>query len=287
MGRLSMGHLALRVLWALPLLAPLMAAAVKLPAGVRVDVPGTVPLAGYWFAAEAPGPRPTVVALHGCSGPHDKRGQLTAHLRRYAADLNAAQMHVLVLDSFGPRGLRSICEIPQSRRTVREADRRADVQAALRWLAARPEVDATRLVLLGWSHGAQTVLAALDASNVTVQAETVQPRAAVAFYPGCTEVLKNINYRLQAPLLMMVGERDDWTASAPCVRLHQRLGAQAPRFEIEVYADSYHGFDSLSPVKVRDNVGNTRSGKATVGGNPAAQVASRERMLRYLAEQLQ
>lgn len=277
---------ALRWLWAALLLAPLLAGAGQQPTGVRVDVPGPVPLAGYWFAASAPGPRPAVLALHGCSGPYDTRGQLTVHLRRYAADLNAARMHVLVLDSFGPRGLRSICEIAPSKRPVREADRRADVQAALRWLAARPEVDATRLVLLGWSHGAQTVLAALDASNATVQAQRVQPRAAVAFYPGCTGPLKNINYRLQLPLLMMVGERDDWTAAAPCVRLHERLGAQAPRFELEVYPDSYHGFDSLSPVKVRDKVGSTRSGKATVGGNPAAQVASRERMFRFLEEQL-
>ncbi len=281
-----MQRAALRWLWAV-LLLPLLAAAQKPPTGLRVDVPAAVPLVGYWFASVAPGPRPAVVALHGCSGPYDTRGQLTAHLRRYAADLNAAQMHVLVLDSFGSRGLRSICELAQSKRPVREADRRADAQAALRWLATRPEVDATRLVLLGWSHGAQTVLAALDASDATVQVQTLQPRAAVAFYPGCTEVLKNGNYRLQAPLLMMVGERDDWTAAAPCVRLHQRLGAHAPRFEFEVYPDSYHGFDSLSPVKVRDKVGSTRSGKATVGGNPTAQVASRERMLRFLAEQLQ
>jgi len=278
---------ALPWLWAALLLAPLLAAAGKLPAGERVEVPGPVPLAGYWFAAAAPGPRPAVVALHGCSGPYDTRGQLTAHLRRYAADLNAAQMHVLVLDSFGPRGLRSICEIAPSKRPVRERDRRADAQAALRWLAARPEVDATRLVLLGWSHGAQTVLVALDASDAAVQGQTLQPRATVAFYPGCTEVLKNSRYHLQAPLLMMVGERDDWTAAAPCVRLHERLSAQVPRFEFEVYPDSYHGFDSLSPPKVRDKVGSTRSGKATVGGNPAAQVASRERMFRFLAEQLQ
>lgn len=280
-----MQRAALHWLWAV-LLVPLLAAAEQRAAGVRVDVPGSVPLAGYWFAAAAQGPRPTVVALHGCSGPYDIRGQLTAHLRRYAADLNAAQMHVLVLDSFGPRGLRSICEIAQSKRPVREADRRADVQAALRWLAARPEVDATRLVLLGWSHGAQTVLAALDASDATVQAQTVQPRAAVAFYPGCTGPLKNSQYHLQAPLLLMVGESDDWTAAAPCVRLHERVRGQAPRFEMEVYADSYHGFDSLSPVRVRENVGSTRSGKATVGGNPAAQVASRERMFRFLEEQL-
>lgn len=281
-----MRRLALGLLWAALCFAPTLALADKLPAGVKVEVPGSVPLVAYWFAAAAPGPRPAVVALHGCSGPYDTRGRLTAHLRQYAADLNAAQMHMLVLDSFGSRGLRSICELAQGKRPVRETDRRADAQAALRWLAARPEVDATRLVLLGWSHGAQTVLASLDASAAAVQGQTLQPRAAVAFYPGCTEVLKNSQYRLQAPLLMMVGERDDWTAAAPCVRLHQRLGTQAPRFELEVYADSYHSFDHASEPRVRDNVGSTRSGQATVGGNPAARVASRERMFRFLSEEL-
>lgn len=281
MRRLCLGLLCLL------LLAPLLVAAEKLPMGQRVEVPGSIPLVAYWFAAATPGPRPAVVALHGCSGPYDTRGQLAERMRRYAADFNDAQMHVLVLDSFGPRGLRSICEISQSKRPVRETDRRADAQAALRWLAARPEVDATRLVLLGWSHGAQTVLASLDASDAAVSGQTLQPRAAVAFYPGCTETLKNSHYRLQGPLLLMVGARDDWTAAAPCVRLHERLGEQVPRFEFEVYPDSYHGFDSLSPPKVRNNVGSTRSGKATVGGNPAAQVASRERMFRFLAEQLQ
>ena len=280
MRRLCLGLLCLL------LLAPLLVAAEKLPMGQRVEVPGSIPLVAYWFAAATPGPRPAVVALHGCSGPYDTRGQLAERMRRYAADFNDAQMHVLVLDSFGPRGLRSICEISQSKRPVRETDRRADAQAALRWLAARPEVDATRLVLLGWSHGAQTVLASLDASDAAVSGQTLQPRAAVAFYPGCTETLKNSHYRLQGPLLLMVGARDDWTAAAPCVRLHERLGAQAPRFEFEVYPDSYHGFDSLSPPKVRDNVGSTRRGKATVGGNPAARVASRERMFRFLAEEL-
>lgn len=273
------------LLWTV-LFLPLGAVADKLPTGLRVDVAGKIPLVGYWFAAAAPGPRPALVALHGCSGPYDTRGQLTTHLRQYAADLNAAQMHVLVLDSFGSRGLCSICEIPRNKRPVHEADRRADAQAALRWLAARPEVDASRLVLLGWSHGAQAVLAALDASDAAVQGQTLQPRAAVAFYPGCTEVLKNSHYHLQGPLLMMVGERDDWTAAAPCVRLHQRLATQTPRFELEVYPDSYHGFDHASVPRVRENVGSTRSGKATVGGNPAARVASRERMLRFLAEEL-
>ncbi len=269
-------------LWWVLLLAPLPASA----QGQLVHVPAAVTLKGHWFPVTATGPRPAVLALHGCSGAFDSKGRLSELQRRYAADLNAAQMHVLVLDSFNPRGVRSICEFPQDRRPVTLQDRRDDVDAALRWLAARPDVDATRLVLLGWSNGAQTVLAALDTSDPAVRARAVHPRVAVANYPGCNQPLRDKNYRLQAPLLMQVGALDDWTAPGPCVALHERLGRQAPRFELEVYPGSYHAFDSMNPVRVRGNVGSTRSGTATVGGNAKAREASRERMLRFLDEEL-
>lgn len=272
---------ALGLLW-VALLAPLPA----LAQGQPVDVPAAVLLKGHWFPVTATQPRPAVLALHGCSGAFDSKGKLSELQRRYAADLNTAQMHVLVLDSFNPRGVRTICEFPQNKRPITLQDRRDDVDAALRWLAARPDVDATRLVLLGWSNGAQTVLAALDMSDPAVRARTVHPRAAVANYPGCTQLLHNKSYRLQAPLLMQVGALDDWTTPGPCVALHQRLGKQAPRFELEVYPDSYHAFDSRNPVRVRGNVGSTRSGTATVGGNAQAREASRECLLRFLDEEL-
>lgn len=253
----------------------------------RVEVPGTVALTAHWFDVPAPTPRPAVLALHGCSGALDSKGKLNELQRRYAALFNGQQIHVLVLDSFTARGQREICSLKSTQRPVTLPMRRDDVGAALAWLAARPEVDATRLVLLGWSHGAQTVLAALDASDPEVRARAVHPRAAVAFYPGCTGPQRNFSYRLQAPLLMLLGEKDDWTPVGPCQALHQRLSAQPPAFELEVYPDSYHAFDSANPVRVRDNVGSTRSGTATVGANPAAREASRGRMLRFLATQLQ
>ncbi|MFN7864509.1 MAG: dienelactone hydrolase family protein [Curvibacter sp.] len=257
-----------------------------LAAPERVELPGVPAVGGHWHAAPGPQPRPAVVALHGCNGPYDSRGELNELQRRYAADLNAAGLHVLVLDSFSVRGVREICSLKSSRRPVTLADRRDDVGAALAWLAARPDVDATRLVLLGWSHGAQTVLAALDAGDPAVQARKVHPRAAVAFYPGCSGPQRSVNYRLQAPLLMLLGEKDDWTPVGPCVELHRRLSPYAPRFELVVYPDSHHAFDIGLSVRVRDNVGSTASGTATVGANPAAREASRTRMLAFLAELL-
>jgi len=175
---------------------------------------------------------------------------------------------------------------PNARRTLTEEDRRDDVFAALRWLARQPGVDASRLVVAGWSHGAQTVLSVLDASDAAVTAHPVQPRAAVAFYPGCTKFNRLANYSLAHPLLVMTGEADGWTPASACVALQQRLaGKPGAPMALEVYPDSHHGFDGSAPLHVRE-AANTRSGKATVGGNPEAMALSHARMFDFLAVQL-
>jgi dienelactone hydrolase len=170
---------------------------------------------------------------------------------------------------------------------VFEEDRRADTYAALRWLAQQPGVDASKLVVAGWSHGAQTALSVEDATEDFVRGQPVKPRAVVAFYPGCRKFNKMFNYALAAPLLLMIGQADDWTPASECVDLHRRLAKPgATPFDIVVYPDSYHGFDGTAEVAVRENVGNTRSGRAMVGGNPQAREASHARMFEFLAEQL-
>ena len=256
-----------------------------------VDIPsadGKLRIPAHWFAAQAAGARPAVIALHGCNGLADDKGQLNPIWRRYAGYFNAEGMHFLVPDSFGPRGHRSICEIPNSQRSIDEEMRRDDVFAAMKWLAAQPGVDASRIVVAGWSHGAQTVLSVMDATDKTVQAQPVKPRAAVAFYPGCIKFERMFNYELSAPLLLMIGELDDWTPAAPCVALGRRLGKPGqPAFEMMVYPGSYHAFDGISPVTVRDNVGNTRTGKATVGGNQQAREQSHARMFDFLSARLE
>jgi dienelactone hydrolase len=142
-------------------------------------------------------------------------------------------------------------------------------------------------VVAGWSHGAQTVLSVLDASDKAVRAQPLKPAAAVAFYPGCSKFQRMFSYELSAPLLIMIGELDDWTPAASCVALAGRLSRPGqPAAQITVYPGSYHGFDGTAPVEVRGNLGNTRSGKATVGGNPQAREQSHARLFDFLSAQL-
>jgi len=245
-------------------------------------------IAAHWFAVpNASGPRPAVVALHGCGGLYRSRSNGTgpsfdARYPDYVQRLHRAGAHVLLPDSFGSRGAASICTVKRGARTITVETRRGDAIAAVQWLAARADVDARRIALLGWSNGATTALATIDAAR----AEHAPPLAgAIVFYPGCGALLA-APARIDTPLLMLLGERDDWTPPGPCIQLAERTHAARPEADItvKVYADSYHGFDSERPVRFRADVPNGAS-RAGVhqGGNPAARAQSRQDMDEFLA----
>jgi dienelactone hydrolase len=266
-------------------------AGVALAAPALVEVPSLdqaqgapVTLSGHWFPAEGAERRPAVVLLHGCGGLLDGKGRLGTRQVEYAALLNAEGWHALALDSLTSRGVKELCTLKTGQRPITQAHRRLDALGALQWLAAQPGVDATRLVLLGWSNGGSTVLAATNRGHRAVAGASVKPRAAVAFYPGCDAELAR-GYAGTSPTLLLVGESDDWTPARPCVALAAAVGSGA---RTVVYPGAYHGFDGTAALRVRADVPNgIKPGQGvTVGGQPAAREASRREMLAFLREQL-
>ena len=248
------------------------------------DGAGNAPvvLTGFFFAA-ATSPAPAVALFHGCGGAYDPRGELSARLRNYAELLNGIGMHALVVDSLTPRYEKELCTQRIGGRRVTQANRRLDALGAVAYLADRRDVDAARIGLLGWSNGGSTVLAATNLRHRDVAAATARPAFAIAFYPGCEADLKR-GYEPTGPLLMLVGQADDWTPAGPC-RALARESAE-PKPEIEGYAGAFHGFDSDAPVRLRKDVPNgVNPGQGVhVGGNGAANRASRERLLKFLRE---
>jgi dienelactone hydrolase len=237
-----------------------------------------VVLKAYWHPVAAQ-KAPAIVLLHGCGGMYGRSGQPSERMQASAQLLNGEGWHVLVVDSLTPRGERELCTQRTGSRAITMTQRRLDALASLQWLAARPEVDAQRLGLLGWSNGGSTVLAATNQKHPAVATAAVKPSFAVAFYPGCEAELRR-GYEAVAPLLMLVGEADDWTPAQPCHRLAERT----PQAEIEGYAGAYHGFDSDAPLRLRTEVPNgVNPGQGVhVGGNAQAWAASRERLLKFL-----
>lgn len=115
--------------------------------------------------AEVVGPdddraRPTVILFHGCGG-------LRGHLPRYAQAAKAAGWRAVIVDSYAPRGwsrgfaMATVC----TGLILRGSERGGDVLAALQGVAARPDVDASRLAVAGWSHGGWGIMEAMSADR--------------------------------------------------------------------------------------------------------------------------
>ncbi|MES2937827.1 MAG: dienelactone hydrolase family protein [Pseudomonadota bacterium] len=244
-------------------------------------------LSAHVFLPIAP-PKGTVVALHGCGGlfavQGARKGELNAR-HQGMADLLVAEGYAVVFpDSLTPRGEKELCTQRTGQRAVGQVHRRADALAAIAWAAAQPWTPSQRVALLGWSHGGSAVLGSTDARRGDVAAQGVRPAVAVAFYPGCSAALQ-AGYRPSTRLVLMLGEKDDWTAPGPCVELGRAANA-----EVNLYEGSYHDFDNpVGKVRLRHDVPNgVNPGQGVhVGANPQARAQSYGRLLQLLGEAFQ
>ncbi len=267
------------------LAAILFAAGVAWAGGEPVTFPGTdLELAGRLYRPQGEARNPAIVMLHGCSGLWGRDGEPTASYAFWAEHFRARGYVALLVDSFGPRGENEICT--QAKRRISEArERPADAHAALRWLAARPDVDAARIHLMGWSNGGSTVLHAMVPAAAGADAQGARYRSAVAMYPGCASLAK-ADYRPVAPVLILAGGADDWTPARYC----EALAGHAPpgAVEIDVYPGAHHGFDRVGGrIRERADVRNpNRPGGrgATVGPSPEAREKALARATAWFAE---
>ncbi|MBL8706380.1 MAG: dienelactone hydrolase family protein [Rhodospirillales bacterium] len=232
------------------------------------------------------GPFPAIVAMHGCSGRDWTDGRMSSLYRDWAARLTGLGFVVLFPDSFKPRGVEEVCtRQPQPVTPFRQRPR--DAHGALAWLAAQPYVRADRVFLIGWSHGGSTVLNSLDAGS---RAPPRAPgnlafRAAIAFYPGCLSPSRRRDWTAAAPLLILIGELDDWTPAAPCEALASRARGAGQPVELVTYPGAYHSFDAVQgQLRQRTDVGSKPGGSVTLGPEPVAREDARRRVAAFLLQ---
>jgi dienelactone hydrolase len=229
-------------------LAAMAVASTSVSAGQFVEIESgsgaePVRLIGYLARPQGAGPFSAVVLLHGCGGFHSSMISWADRLSRfgYAA---------LAVDSFGPRGMDDHCG------GFFFHEQAADGYAALRYLTSRPFVRASQVALMGFSMGGGSVLAALE-KGLMEQRYAERFRAGIAFYPVC-QYSSGIT---TGPVLVLVGDKDDWTPSSSCEAMaagRSELGA--PRtagdrssIELVIYPGVHHNFDllelSLAPTR--------------------------------------
>jgi dienelactone hydrolase len=137
--------------------------------------------------------------------------------------------------------------------------RGADALAAMRWVAKQPGIDARRIVLLGWSNGAQAVLATIDASRPWPAARPRGPRGGVlSGLPA-----RGAAARFPAALAAAADDRRRRRLDARhALRDAAERGAVAAARRALPAGDlsgAYHGFDGTSELHVRRDIAARRT----------------------------
>jgi dienelactone hydrolase len=257
------------------------------PVGGSETIPATL------LMPDGAGPFPAVVVAHDCSGLGPRSSGAPG---RWAQLLFDQGYVAIVPDSFTPRGLpQGTClEARASARVANGAVRAADAYGALAFLRALPQVDGARVGIMGGSHGGWTTLAAMyeptSEGDPLFPAKRAGFAAAVALYPGCGNnfgawsVTRTGSgpgpvtgysgvYKPIAPVLILIGELDDWTPAEPCRRLVEASRAAGYPMELKIYPGAHHSFDNNNPVRfvaARTNFGAPGGHGATTGGDPTA-----------------
>jgi dienelactone hydrolase len=253
----------------------------------------TIPAA--LFKPPGGGPFAAVVLLHGCGGLYRwqgrHRGEMTARHAEWAERLAKAGYVVLLPDSFTPRGVHESCTV-KDRPVDSSRERPRDAYAALLWLQRQRYVKADRVAVMGWSNGGGTVLHTIAADSPVRPAALPNGdfRAAVAFYPGCSDPQTSASahrWRTTIPLMILQGEADDWTPAPPCRALVAAAAARGEPIEYHSYPGAYHDFDAPNAkVHTRSGLARAPSGVAHVGTNPAARDDAYRRVPIFLRERL-
>ncbi len=203
------------------------AAVVKIP----VEDASTQSVFAVLFEPAGDGPFPAVVILNGCAGL-DADADI---VRRVNADYLVRGIATLVLDSFTPRGITSVCGQPEPDRTATMRYRVKDARAAVNWLRNRPEIDSKRIFFQGYSHGAVAAISATNARNPVTAAQQHKVAGVIAFYPYCYSP----DIKFSVPTIILVGQADELTPAKLCEGISDKTNV-----EITVYPNAYHAFAS-------------------------------------------
>jgi dienelactone hydrolase len=212
-------------------------------AGAELDPPieavGTL-----YLPAEIEAPVPAVILLHGASGVRGAREQT------YGRQFAAMGIAALVIDAFAPRrdmGRGFVERILN----ITETMLIADAYAGLRYLAARPEIDGERVVVMGFSYGGMaSVIAAYAQVAALFAPDGLRFAGHVSFYGPCIARFEDPR-TAGAPVLMLFGDQDQIMNADRCAAIIADLEQGGSAARMIVYPGARHQWDGGRDVPWR------------------------------------
>jgi dienelactone hydrolase len=231
--------------------------------------------------SDVKGKKPAVIMMHGTGG-------IRYSGVYYAAALNGAGIATLEVDQWGGRGLPG----GASSRPKNLGDNLPDIAGAYHLLVARPDIDASRIGILGESMGGiETLLMMTRHNSDAILGPGVHFNAAVALYPICWlyNHVPGADFAdlVDAPIRIMVGSADDYDGGDDaCKQLLSELAPpDAAHVSMRVFPGATHIFDSFAGAyEFPDPGANRRKGGIIhVRPDPKAREQARDDMTQFFA----
>jgi dienelactone hydrolase len=186
------------------------------------------------------GPFGVVVVVNSSAGAED------IFLKATHPVMNKAGIAVAYLDTFTPRGVRDTIS-EQAR--VLTTDMAIDALYVAEALRKHPRIKPDKVAMQGQSKGAVATVHAATREWHSWSGNSLRPfDAHVAFAPSCE--LQFREPELVSPLFAMLGEKDDCTMPAPCVKLFERMRSAGQKITFEVVPGAVHSWSTHDYVRL-------------------------------------
>lgn len=234
--------------------------------------------------ADAKGRIPAVIMMHGTGG-------IRYSGVYYAAALNGAGIATLEVDQWGGRGLPG----GASSRPKQRGDFLPDIAGAYRLLGERPDIDGSRIGLMGSSMGGgETLLMMTRRNSDAILGHGIQFKAAVALYPVCwlyNHVPEaDFSDLVESPIRIMVGTADDYDGGGKaCEELLSGLAPQdAAHVSLRIFPGATHIFDSFAGAYEFNDPGANwrRGGVIHVRPDQEARQQARDDLTQFFSDAL-
>lgn len=191
---------------------------------------------------EGRGPFPTAILLHGCAGDR-------AHLEGWGRLLARHGILAYTIDSLTPRDinvLQARCFVCTGLR-LHGRERSRDVTETLSLVLQDPMADRRRISLIGWSHGAWTIMEWMLDDRAATFAEEADLAIAslVLIYPYCglASSIHDKDWRRPLPVMVATGGKDIVAPNKKTFAFIEKLSAMKAPVAHAHIDGARHGFD--------------------------------------------